>query len=201
MECIHLTFDHFKSTQAINYFALKDGGKVDKVKVIKLIFFADRFHLRKYGRLVTNDNYVAMKFGPVSSGTKDIIDANSSFIDPDIIEYSSEYLSRDGYNIISEKSVDLNVFSESDIEALEFAWNEFGKYNELTLKDLTHHYPEWQKHESAINSGIKQIPMDFKDFFEDPKPQFNPCYNMDNDEKEINIASLIERSHAKAAWD
>jgi len=201
MECPHLSFDYLKSTQAINYFAKKSGGTIDKLKVVKLIFFADRYHLRKYDRLVTNDSYFAMKLGPVSSGTKDILDANSSFIDQDIIDYSSEYFNREANDVISTQEVDYAVFSKSDIESLDFAWDTFGKYNQINLKDITHYYPEWRKHKPAIDSGVKQIQMNYKDFFEEPDSRFNPCYTLEETEKKINLALLNERAQAKSAWD
>lgn len=201
MECVYLTFDHLKSTQAINYLAKKNGGEIDKLRVIKLIFFADRYHLRKYGRLITNDDYVAMKWGPLSSGTSNIIDSNSSFIDADIIDYSSNYLSRDENNVMSLKEVDEDVFSKSDIEALDFAWNEFRQYDQFSLRDLTHKYPEWKKHETAIKSGVKRVPMNLKDFFEEPDQKYNPCYPLNEDEKKYNIKILTERSQVKSAWD
>ena len=52
--CIHLEFDHEKATQAINFFARESGGQINKMKAIKLIYFAERYHLRKYGRPITN---------------------------------------------------------------------------------------------------------------------------------------------------
>ncbi len=39
-----LKFDYKKATQALNFFAIKCGGKIDKMKALKLIFFADRYH-------------------------------------------------------------------------------------------------------------------------------------------------------------
>lgn len=70
--CIHFNFDFKKATQALNYLAKKFGGNINKMQAIKLIYFADRYHLRKYGRPVTNDEFVAMGYGPVGSKTKDI---------------------------------------------------------------------------------------------------------------------------------
>lgn len=200
MECIRLTFDYPKAVQAINFFARKSGGTIDKLKVIKLLFFADRYHLRKYSRLVTNDDYKAMKLGPVGSGIKDIIDS-SSFIDEDIREYASKYLTKDDNNIQSLVDVDADVFSKSDLEALTFALNEFGQYDQFKLKRLTHEYPEWKKHEPAIDSGVKQIDMNLVDFFEEPDKKYNPCYVLDAEEKKYNLQVLIEQSQVKAAWD
>src|SRR5680860_294981 len=50
-----------KATQALNFMATKDGGRISKLKAIKLIFLADRYHLRKYGRPVVGDQYFAME--------------------------------------------------------------------------------------------------------------------------------------------
>ncbi len=63
------SFSHRKATQALNFFAAKAGGKINKMKALKLVFFADRYHLRKYGRPVVGDEYLAMNYGPVASGT------------------------------------------------------------------------------------------------------------------------------------
>ena len=70
-------FAYKKAAQAINCFAIQNGGEIDKLHALKLVFFADRFHLRKYGRPITNDQYWAMRFGPVASGVKDLFELDS----------------------------------------------------------------------------------------------------------------------------
>ena len=69
---MNLTFAHRKATQALNFFALSASGRMNKLKALKLVFFADRYHLRLYGRPITNDRYLAMKYGPVASSCKDL---------------------------------------------------------------------------------------------------------------------------------
>ena len=66
------SFSHRKATQALNFFAQRAGGSINKMKALKLVYFADRYHLRKYGRPVVGDEYLAMNYGPVASGTKDL---------------------------------------------------------------------------------------------------------------------------------
>ena len=46
---------------------------LDQYKIAKAIFLADVSHLNRYGRPVTYDNYVAMKFGPVPSKTYELL--------------------------------------------------------------------------------------------------------------------------------
>jgi len=55
-----LAFAHRKATQALNVLARNSGGTISKLKALKLVFFADRYHLRKYGRAIINDRYFAM---------------------------------------------------------------------------------------------------------------------------------------------
>jgi uncharacterized phage-associated protein len=165
--------DYQKLTQALNYFAIRCGveNKLNAMKAIKLLFFADRYHLRKYGRPLTNDDYRAMKCGPVGSLARDIAKA-TEFLDPEVIDYSKEYLKIVGYDYKSIKSVEMDYFSESDKEALDFSIKIFGRFNQNQLVNISHAYPEWKKYEQNFqeDKGL-QIPMRFEDFFENADPR------------------------------
>jgi len=165
-----LEFDHKKATQAINYLAKKEGGKIDKLKLIKLIYFADRFHLRRYGRPIANDAYLAMPLGPVGSSVKDIAEF-SDFLDETERGYAATYLGTGGLvnTIVSIADVDMEVFSKSELEALDFAYSEFGNKSPLALVDITHRYPEWDKFKRALESKeTTREPMSYADFFKNP---------------------------------
>lgn len=194
-------FDHRKATQTLNYFTVKAGGKIKKLRALKLIFLADRYHLRKYGRLLTNDNYVAMEYGPVPSTSLDIADANS-FLDETTITYASKYIKAtgSGRQIESINPVDQKFFSESDVEALEFSWDQFGHYDRWSLSDFTHHYPEWKKHKKALDSGSKVEKINLKDFFEDPEGDINKCYELDEEERSLRCEQLAEHAYLESLW-
>src|SRR3989344_1297582 len=140
-----LEFDYKKATQAINYLTKKEGGQIDKLKLIKLIYFADRYHLRRYGRPMINDAYFAMPLGPVGSSVKDIAEF-SSFLDESELKYANSYIGRGGgaNTVVSIADVDSGIFSKSEVEALDFAYNEFGAKTPSVLVDITHLYPEWE---------------------------------------------------------
>ena len=72
-------FNYKKAVYTLAYFALKEGGAINKMKAFKLIWLSDRLHLRKYGRPILNDVYFALPMGPIPSNTKDIAD-NSDFL-------------------------------------------------------------------------------------------------------------------------
>lgn len=165
-----LEFDYKKATQAINYLTKKEGGQIDKLKLIKLVYFADRYHLRRYGRPVVNDAYFAMPLGPVGSSVKDIAEF-SSFLDESEREYANNFIGRGGGDntVVSIANVDSEVFSKSEIEALDFAYNEFGAQTAPALVDITHRYPEWGKFKSALESKeTTREQMSYADFFDNP---------------------------------
>jgi uncharacterized phage-associated protein len=166
-----LEFDFEKATQALNYLAKKEGGKIDKMKAIKLIWLADRFHLRKYGRPILNDNYIAMEYGPVASSVKDLAD-NSDFMSSEERKYSESFIKRDDrkYFIESAGDVDAEVFSESDLEALDLVYENYGKEHALELAKMSHYFPEWKKFEKDLETGsISRANMSYVDFFKNPE--------------------------------
>lgn len=165
-----LEFDYKKATQAINYLTKKEGGQIDKLKLIKLVYLADRYHLRRFGRPMVNDAYFAMPLGPVGSSVKDIAEF-SDFLDESERKYAISFIGRGGgaNTVVSIANVDSEVFSKSEVEALDFAYKEFGKQTASSLVDITHRYPEWEKFKSVLESKeTTREPMSYNDFFNNP---------------------------------
>ncbi len=194
-----MKFDYKKAVQSLNFFAIKNGGQINKLKAIKLIYFADRYHLRKYGRPTTNDDYFAMSYGPVGSGVKDISEM-SEFLGSEEKKDASLYIkSPDPYKVESIKNSKAEIFSESDLEALLFAWNKFGQYDEFELAEITHKYPEWKKHKQVLED-CSRVRMDYKDFFSDPPDNIEKCYPLSHEDKEDRIAHIEEIAKIDALW-
>ena len=166
-----LEFDYKKATQSINYLAIREGGQIGKLKLIKLIYLADRYHLRRYGRPLVNDSYYAMRHGPVGSAVKDIA-GFSDFLDKTELSYANQYIKagKKKNTIVSKDKVDTGVFSESELEALNFAFDEFGSQSPTSLVNLTHRYPEWDRFRSTLESEeTTREQMSYSDFFNNPE--------------------------------
>src|SRR5262245_1230943 len=103
-----MQFDYQKATQALNYLAKKEHGQIDKLKAMKLIWIAERYHLRNYGRLIINDKYFAMDKGPVASGVKDIAALKKEYLAANEYEYAANYIKSDErkFLIISSQEPD-----------------------------------------------------------------------------------------------
>ena len=76
--------------QAVYYLSTK-LGTIDKLHAIKYFYFADKYHLMKYSRMITNDTYYAMKMGPVASNVKNIL-SNDDFDNPEEEQLFSLYI-------------------------------------------------------------------------------------------------------------
>lgn len=196
--CVHLPFDHRKATQALNFFAVKNGGHINKMRSIKLIYFADRYHLRRYGRPITNDEYFAMSYGPVNSGVKDIAEM-SGFLGAKELDYASKFVAPSGYDVQSILPVDWDVFSQSDTEALSFAWERFSQYNEFQLAEITHQYPEWKRFEETLKDQSR-VRMNYEDFLNDPAAGFEDCCPLTAEEKADRLDQIKEAAALNALW-
>lgn len=128
-------------------------------QILKLIFFADEYHLNTYGRPVTGDSYVAMEYGPVASLAYDLLKKEELIIELlDEVPFSIEKK-----KVFAERRPDLNFLSESDIEALEYSLNTYRDENFNSLTDITHTHKAWL---SAREKGGKNPGIDFEDMIE-----------------------------------
>src|SRR5258706_11420326 len=62
---IRFKFDSEKLVRALAFFASRGVEDLDTLKSAKLLYFADRAHLLKYGRPIVGDDYYCMKNGPI----------------------------------------------------------------------------------------------------------------------------------------
>jgi hypothetical protein len=162
-------FKYKKAVQALNFFAIKENGAINKMKALKLIWLADRYHIRKYGRPITFDSYLAMKLGPVPSGAKDLAQANNPFLDPLEKEYRDSFIfpNSNNLNFSSIAGVETKVFSKTDMDALDYIYSTFGDKDQFKLSEYSHTLPDWKKYEQLLNSGHSRIDMKYDDFFLD----------------------------------
>ena len=194
-----LSLAHRKATQALNFFARQNGGKINKLKVLKLLFFADRYHLRKFGRPVSECAYFAMAHGPVASEAKNLAE-EADQLPENALTYARQYVQKQGeYDCETVADVDASVLSASDLEALDFAWRNFGNFSKYQLRDITHHYPEWKRHERRLGS-IKRVPMDYADFFKEPDAGYIPCHTLTDEERQAALILFRQRQTFNKHW-
>ena len=186
--------DYKKITQALNYLAERQGGEINYLKALKLLYLADRLHLRKYGRLISDDRLVAMKNGTLGSQAKDIVLQRETL--PHVVyKYSENRLKRnlDEYTIgPNDKAKD--SLSETDVECLDQVYSMLGNKKEFDLAQLTHQLPEWERHKYTIEKGERRVvTLQLSDLFEPTaNPELSKLYSQSNDELELSHSILHE---------
>ncbi len=137
------------------YYILSKIKKADKIKLVKLIYLADKYHLIRYGRTITNDDYYAMEHGPVGTTIKDVLSFDSFGLAKQGVKYASRLLEKsDEKHFTANPSarVSFDMLSDTDKEALDFVVEEFGRMSSWKLRDYTHQYPEWYQYEDMFKS-------------------------------------------------
>jgi uncharacterized phage-associated protein len=180
--------DFRKVVQALAYLASKQPDHmIDAWKAYKLLWIADRYHLRQYGRMITGDTYHALPHGPVPSDAKNIIDGQPLSYMTAIDGYVEKYLRKDSLRARSYHSTDeqdLRVFSKTDLDALDRVLELYGAWDCKQLEEFSHQYPDWKKYEKGIQTEGKKAsyPIDVKLFFTNPQHDECPLFNTDEPE-------------------
>lgn len=175
---IRFKFDLDKLIASIAYFASEKIDDLSKLKVCKLLYYADKEHLIKYGRPIIGDNYYHLDKGPVPSKSLDIID---EVISGETYLKSGEISNRDKFNEFLKvhkspfskhpifqlrKKADFGCLSDSEIEVLKSTLQKYGRLTPSELIECTHKEAPWC--ESSPNSEI-----DYRLFFKDD-PEAKP---------------------------
>src|SRR3990167_8043480 len=62
-----------------------DGRFLGKTKLMKLFYFLDFMHVKKYGSPVTYDSYIHLEHGPIPSTIKNLVDTAADDVDNSIL--------------------------------------------------------------------------------------------------------------------
>lgn len=122
-----------------------------KVKLMKLFYFADFMHLKKYGAPITYDTYVNLEHGPIPSAVKNLVDTASDDIDNSILADTITVERPEGTDmcrIIGLRKFtdnDAQLFSESELETLKRVCIRFGDKNTKYTEETSHNEAAWQK--------------------------------------------------------
>lgn len=147
------------AAQVVAYFLWKAKQPIAYIKIMKLMYFAEREFLLSHGSRLTGDELFSLPYGPVLSNTLD----RFHIIDWD--PYWSKWIECKAKNMFSLKKGDFTInsfdhLSDAAIKILDRVYEKYGGYEAFDLVDLTHtceHCPEWQ------NPGKSRLPLKIED--------------------------------------
>lgn len=147
-------FSEKKAAEVAAYFLLRAKSRranVTLLKLMKLMYLAERLSYERFGFPITGDRLVSMQHGPVLSQTLNLMNAGDPAVNPDwfrLIAEKSDNGRDMSLNSGDALSVDdLRELSESDLEVLDSTWQNFGGMSAIALRNWTHdpkNVPEWQ---------------------------------------------------------
>lgn len=134
-----------KAAQIAAFFAMREGGSIHVLKVVKLIYLAERAFMASYESSMLKDQLVSMEHGPVNSITLNRINGSG-----DDGGKWAEFVSDRANHKVGVANPDLieselDELSRAELRTLEETWTEFGHLNQWQIRDYTHdNCPEWE---------------------------------------------------------
>lgn len=167
---IFFRFNQTKGLAILEYLLDQLGGQYNFMALLKIAYFADRFHLRSFARPISYDYYKAMRFGTVPQNLYASVSALNL---PDNL-WDNAF--RDGYLVkLKLASTIGDELSESERKAMLWAIEKFdpiGRRNEFDIANLTHAYPEWVRFREIFGQFPKTaVGMYYEDFVKNADPK------------------------------
>lgn len=192
MRPIRFRFNSEKLVQALALLAARGATGLDTMKAVKLLYFADRQHLLRYGRPITGDQYYCMKNGPIPSVAlsqiQDVLALNPSG-DHDAL--FDEYFDVDRTvkypQLVAKREPDLEALSASDVEVLEDVANTYGGKTAWQLRDLTHRDEcVAMADEELRKRSSGSVPIPFQAFFLGSDSKLLPLVETDQENRDFS---------------
>lgn len=133
--------------------------RMSHLKLMKLLYLADREAVRLNGLPISGDQMVAMAHGPVLSMTLNLMDGD---VESSPEGWEAWISDKENHELSLRQPFDpeeLNELSPAEWAVLESVWQQFGGMNQWAIRDWTHRYcPEWQDpHGSSIPISYQRL--------------------------------------------
>jgi uncharacterized phage-associated protein len=159
-------FNDEKALAVLAFVAAEHPG-FTPLYVCKVLFFAEKWHLNRFGRPIIADTFIAMPKGPVPSAVRNFIEENWNWVEkPENFERAVR-LDKSAWAtrlFPGQEPADLSLLSETDVEILREAIGFCKNKSAKELSKLTHFEKSW------INADSNRS-MDYEDFIDDDNPQ------------------------------
>ena len=171
---MRFVFDERRAAQAAARLLDRHDRKMPYIKLIKLLYLADRESLIETGAPITGDRFVAMRHGPVLSRVLDLIKDDCPAED----SVWHGYVARKRFDARLVGNTESKRLSDVDRGILDGVFDAYGCLKEWDVVARTHALPEWK------DPGNTSIPIEPEDILR---------YN---DFTEAEIERVAEQAHA-----
>ncbi len=150
-------FDIEIAGQMAGWFLHKEGGTMSHLKLMKLLYIAERTSLQENSYPILGDELFSMDNGPMLSFTYDYMKKRETKKNG-----WSKWVSQIWGGTVSlvkpYNPGDLDLLSKATLEVLEEVWNRYGQMTQKEIVEHTHTFPEWKNpHGSSIKIKYKDL--------------------------------------------
>lgn len=115
------------------------GKRMRYIRLLKLLYIADRVSLQETGRPITGDRVVAMEHGPVLSRLYDCIKGEY----PDQVEWDRFFVTEDPFDIRMKRTPGIGELCRYEIEVLQRITKDRVLDDDWKVVEETHGFEEW----------------------------------------------------------
>lgn len=138
MEPMRFFFEERRAAQAAALLLECEDGRMRYIKLIKLLYFADRTALIETGLPITGDRFVSMHYGPVLSRILDLIRGRAT--DSHLWD---QWFRTEGYDLVLTRHPGRDHISPYDEQTLRRVFETHRGDRDWEVVDATHELPEW----------------------------------------------------------
>lgn len=142
-----------KTIQAAAVLAHLEGGRIDRIRLLKLLYIADRESLAEHAVPIIGGRVVAMDNGPLHSNVYDLIKGTDFWPS----EWS-EHFANEGHVVILTKDPGRQELSAYEIEKLTAVSNARREIDSWEVAESTHEFQEWK--DCRLPGSSRTIPLE-----------------------------------------
>lgn len=146
-------FNARKATEVASLLIQSEGGKMNVMKLVKMVYLLDRLSIARRGIPVVGGVYYSMRNGPVTSELLDVINAGR-LADESDCSWEQFISSRTGHEVGLVDQAPVEFVSESEIQLIAEIYKEHGQKDQWQIRDWCHqNCGEW----TPLQAGREKI--------------------------------------------
>lgn len=148
---MHPRFNFQRALQAGACLLRMDGKRMSYLRLLKLLYIAEREWLAEAGESITGDRAFAMKNGPVLSSIYDLIKGDGSMAGA-----WDDCIHTEGYAVVLVSDPGRGELSKGIVKKLADVAERYRHIDDWELSELTHKFQEWS--DNFHGGGASPIP-------------------------------------------
>ncbi len=153
---MNFRFDVTKATEVACEFLQREGGSINIMKLVKLVYLLDRLSVARRGIPVVGGAYFSLPNGPITSELLDLVNSGRIWGATDC--HWEEFIGdRQNHEIAALKEARSQHLSESELRLIDAIYQEHGKKDQWQLREWCHeHCEEW----TPLEQGRQRIELE-----------------------------------------